>query len=57
VLGGQLNLPAEKQTEASVLIEANAANLLSGNTQIEVGLFSRDRKISTVETVFVGPRR
>ncbi len=57
VLGGQLNLPAEKQTDASVLVEAASASLASGNTRVEVDLLSRGKKLDTVKTIFVGPRK
>lgn len=57
VLGGELNLPAEKQTEASVLVEIPADKLTSGNTPIAVGLYSGGKEIDTLKTVFLGPRR
>lgn len=57
VLGGELNLPAEKQTDASVLIEVDPAHLATANTPILVGIYADDRKIDTLKTVLIGPRR
>jgi cytochrome c oxidase accessory protein FixG len=57
VLGGQLNLRPEQQTEASVLIEIPPAKLASGNTPVTVGLHVAGKKIDTIKTVFIGPRR
>jgi len=57
VLGGQLQLPAEKQTEASVLVEIAPGKLLSGSTPISVGVFSGDRELDRIKTAFIGPRR
>lgn len=57
VFGGELNLPAEKQTEASVLIEIGPEKLNSGTTPIQVGLYSGEKKISSLKTIFIGPRR
>lgn len=57
VLGGELNLPPEKQTEASVLIEMPPDKLLSGNTPLVVGLYSGGKRIEKLNTVFIGPRK
>jgi cytochrome c oxidase accessory protein FixG len=57
VLGGQLNLPAEKQTEASVLVEIAPASLKSGTTPIVVRAYSAGKPIERIKTVFIGPRR
>ncbi len=57
ILGGQLDLPAETQTEASVLVEIAPDQLPSNNTGIRVGLYSGERRIDTLKTVFVGPRK
>ena len=56
VLGGQLNLPAEKQTEASVLVEIAPENLASGTTPLVVGVYSAGKRIDKIKTVFIGPR-
>jgi len=57
VLGGELNLPAEKQSEASVLIEIAPQKLESGNTALSVGVYSASKKVETIKTIFIGPRR
>jgi polyferredoxin len=49
VLGGELNLPPEKQTEASVLIEIAPGRL--------VGIYSEGKRIDNIKTIFIGPRR
>jgi hypothetical protein len=57
VLGGQLDLPGEKQTEASVLIEISPDKLRSGNTPLVVGIYSSGKQIDKIKTIFIGPRR
>jgi len=57
VLGGQLTLPAEKQTEASVLVEIAGANLKSGTTPLVVRVYSTGKPIDKIKTIFIGPRR
>ncbi len=57
VLGGQLQLPAEKQTEASVLVQIAPDQLAKTSIEIRVGLYSGEKRIDTIKTVFVGPRR
>ncbi len=56
ILGGQLNVPAEKQTEASVLVEIAPANLASGITPVVVGVYAAGKRIDKIKTVFIGPR-
>jgi cytochrome c oxidase accessory protein FixG len=57
VLGGQLNLPAEKQTDASVLVEIAPANLRSGTTPIVVRVYSGSKPVDKIKTIFIGPRK
>jgi cytochrome c oxidase accessory protein FixG len=57
VLGGELNLPPEKQTEASVLIEIAPDKLASGLTPVTVRVYSSGKPIDKVKTMFIGPRR
>ncbi|HTL57230.1 MAG TPA: cytochrome c oxidase accessory protein CcoG [Candidatus Limnocylindrales bacterium] len=57
VLGGELNLPAEKQSEASVLVEIAREKLASGNTSVKVGVYSAGKRLQTIKTIFIGPRR
>jgi cytochrome c oxidase accessory protein FixG len=56
VLGGQLNLPAEKQNEASVLIELPREKLVSGTTPVVVGVYAGGKRVERIKTVFIGPR-
>jgi cytochrome c oxidase accessory protein FixG len=57
VLGGELDLPAEKQTEASVLIELAPEKLASGSTPIVVAVYCAGKKVDKIKTIFVGPRK
>jgi cytochrome c oxidase accessory protein FixG len=53
---GELNLPAEKQTEASVLVEIAPRNLHSGTTLIVVRVYSAGKPVQKIKTIFIGPR-
>lgn len=57
VLGGELNLRAERQTEASVLIEIAPDQLTSGNTAVRVGVYSAAKKLDNIKTIFIGPHK
>jgi len=57
VLGSQLTLPAEKQSEASVLMEIAPDKLASGLTPVIVGVYSAGKRIDHINTVFIGPRK
>jgi cytochrome c oxidase accessory protein FixG len=57
VLGGELNLPAEKQTDASVLVAIAPSQLQSGTTPITVRVYAGGKPIDKVKTIFIGPRR
>jgi hypothetical protein len=57
VLGGELNLPAEKQSSASVLMEIAPDKLSSGNTSVRVGVYAAGKQIETIKTIFIGPRK
>ena len=56
-LGGELNLPAASQTQASVLVEIPPEKLQSGNTPISVGVYANGKQVDRLKTIFVGPRR
>lgn len=56
VLGGELRLPAEQQTQASVLVEIPPDKLRSGSTPIVVVVFSGERELDRIKTGFIGPR-
>jgi cytochrome c oxidase accessory protein FixG len=57
VLGGQLSLPPDQQSSASVLIEIAPDKLRSGTTPIVVTLYSDGKSIDEIRTVFIGPRK
>ena len=57
ILGGQLILPAEKQTSASVLIEISAGKLSSSTAPVVVGVYSAGKRIDRIKTTFIGPRK
>jgi cytochrome c oxidase accessory protein FixG len=56
VLGGELNLPAEKQTDASVLVEIEPSHLRSGTTPVTVRVYAGGKPIDRIKTIFIGPR-
>ncbi len=56
VLGQSLDVPSEKLIEASVLIELDPARLAGGKIPLQVGVWSGEKKLQTVKTVFIGPR-
>jgi cytochrome c oxidase accessory protein FixG len=57
ILGGELDLPAEKQTEASVLVEIAPEHLNSGTTPLVVRVYASGKPIEKIKTIFIGPRR
>jgi polyferredoxin len=57
VFGGQAVVPAEQQIESSVLVEIAPDQLASGNTPLVVGVYSGGKRLDTVKTIFIGPRR
>lgn len=56
---GEKNLvvPAGKLLETSVLVQFPPAQLDGATTKLRVGVYSGGKKIQTVKTVFVGPRK
>ncbi|HEU5070509.1 MAG TPA: cytochrome c oxidase accessory protein CcoG [Verrucomicrobiae bacterium] len=57
VFGGQAVVPGEQQIESSVLVEIAPDQLASGNTPLVVGVYSGGKRLDTVKTIFIGPRR
>jgi cytochrome c oxidase accessory protein FixG len=53
----QTVVPAEKQVEASVLVQIDPAELASGDNPIVVGVYSNGKRLDTLKTVFMGPRK
>jgi cytochrome c oxidase accessory protein FixG len=56
VMGKELVVPAQKLTEASVLIELNPRDLTGSITPLVVGVYSADKHLQTLKTGFIGPR-
>lgn len=56
---GEKNLvvPAGQLAETSVLIQLAPEVLTGGTTKLKVGVYSGGRRVQTVKTVFVGPRK
>jgi cytochrome c oxidase accessory protein FixG len=54
--GSNLVLPKENLVQSSVLIELSPNVLTGVNTPIQVGVYSGDKLLETVKTIFVGPR-
>jgi cytochrome c oxidase accessory protein FixG len=57
MFGGQAIVPREQQIESSVLVEIAPKSLTARNTTITVGVYSGDKKLDTVKTTFIGPRK
>jgi cytochrome c oxidase accessory protein FixG len=54
---GNIVVPPEELAETSVLIELDRAVMKSGSTPLVVGVYSNGRKIQTLKTGFIGPRK
>jgi len=52
-----LVVPAGKLAQTSVIIELNATNLTGATTKLKVGVYTGGKRVQTVNTVFVGPRK
>ncbi len=58
VMGGAaLVVPREKLAQTSVLIELDPTALTGASTRLEIGIYSDGKRLETVKTGFVGPRR
>jgi polyferredoxin len=53
--GDRFVVPKEKLGERPLLIDLDPAQTRGRNTPLEIGVYSGDRLIETVQTVFVGP--
>ncbi len=54
---GTLMVPPRQWIETPVLIELEPAKLNSGQTRLEIGVYADGKKLETLKTVFIGPRR
>ena len=52
-----LLVPAGQLIETSVLVQLNPATLAGPTTKLSIGIYSEGRRMETVKTVFVGPRK
>jgi cytochrome c oxidase accessory protein FixG len=57
VLGNGLVVPSRQRIETSVLIELAPAQLKSGAIELVVGVYSEGKRLHTVKTGFIGPRK
>lgn len=57
VFGAQSVVPREQQIESSVLVEIDPNQLAARNTTIKVGVYSEGKRLDTVKTTFIGPRK
>lgn len=55
-VAGPLVVPREQLATTSVLIELPAKSMTGHNTKLLVGVYSGDKRIDVVKTVFIGPR-
>jgi len=55
--GGNSLVPAEKQIETSVLVQIDPQKLKASSTPLVVGVYTHGKKIDTLKTVFIGPRK
>ena len=56
ILGHEPHVPAGQIISASVLIELDPKLVHDGRAPLKLGLYSGDRRLETVKTVFIGPR-
>jgi cytochrome c oxidase accessory protein FixG len=57
IMGNQLIAPPQKLAETSVLITLDPASVKSATTPVKIGVYSSGRKIESVKTSFIGPRK
>lgn len=58
VLGAkQFLVPMDQLAETSIIVELDPATLTGSTTKIAIDVFADGRKVETVKTAFVGPRR
>lgn len=57
VMGESIVVPPQGLTETSILIDLDRSVLKSGSTPLVVGVYSHDRRLQTIKTSFIGPRK
>jgi polyferredoxin len=54
---GALLVPKERIAQSSVLIAVDKAALVAPKTKVRIGVYGNGRRLETVNTTFVGPRK
>jgi cytochrome c oxidase accessory protein FixG len=59
LMGGsdELTVPQQQLAQTSVLIELAPGILKPGTTPLTIGVYSADKRLQTIETLFIGPRQ
>ena len=57
VLGKDLVVPPQQRLQTSVLIELSPAQLKRGSTELVLGVYADGKRLQTVKTAFIGPRK
>jgi cytochrome c oxidase accessory protein FixG len=57
VMGRNIVVPPQQLAETSLLIDLDPAVMKPGITPLIIGVYSEGRKLETVKTAFIGPRR
>ncbi len=50
-------VPAGKLAETSVIVDLNSTNLTGPTTKLVVGVYTGGKRVQTVKTMFIGPRK
>jgi hypothetical protein len=53
---GALTVPKEQLVATSVLVELSPGVLTGHNTKLRIGVYANGKRLSTVDTIFAGPR-
>lgn len=56
LMGGKLTVPKNQLGQSSVLVSLSRAALKGSNTPLRIGVYSGDKQLELVKTIFVGPR-
>ncbi len=56
IAGNDIVVPPGKMTETSVIVELDRAAMKSAKTPITIGVYSKEKQIEKLKTIFIGPR-
>ncbi|MFN7139568.1 MAG: cytochrome c oxidase accessory protein CcoG [Limisphaerales bacterium] len=56
LMSGNLVVPSEQLAQTSILIDLDPSALTGSKTKLEIGVYSNEKRLETVKTVFIGPR-